>query len=375
MGRPRGSKNKPKTESAPAAESAPAEDNAGKALAEDNAGEPAQDEAPVGSAAPAYRERLALMNEVIQTHRELDAAAKTEAGEDAAPPAETAPAEPPSGQEKPGEETPQEPPPPESPPAAEPAKRKLTIDGVERELTETELIALAQKHGSADVRLAEATRILEDAKRQAATLMGAQPAAATLAGATPAAQPPGSTGVEKALIEEISEALLYGDKEQIAKGFEKLLGAGRPSAIPSATDPRDIQRYVIETIEFERAKAALGTSPEQGGFSDVWDDPMLRRMFEKRETELREGDPSKGVAPDNRPYRDLYAFIAGELRQWRDEFLKKHHPPTGLENRDNLKRSTGIVRGGGGKIPVTAATPPKTHEDILAEMRRSRGLN
>lgn len=352
MGRPKGSKNKEKEQPTGAVEqpevTPPSEDT-------------------TITAPPAHKNRLSLLNEINDTNKERyasdDDAEETEESE------KEVPRETPAKEETPSEDESDEVPEPvaakpeETPPVV---KRKLTIDGVEKELTETEIIALAQKAGAVDSRLAEATRILEDAKRRTATPTGAPPANAI---PKDAAQPPASTDVEQqALISEISDAILYGDKDQVAAGFAKLLGTGRQTATPKGLSPNDIQRTVLETIAFERAKTALETPPDQGGFSDIWMDTTFRKMFEARENELRDGG-------DTRPYLDLYKHIAGELREWRDGMVKAHAPPTGLENRDQLKRASGIVRGGGGKTPVPTVTPPRTLEDKLADMRRTRGLN
>lgn len=360
MARPKGSKNKPKDPtSAPADTAAPPEDTS-----VNTAAKPAEDLPPPGE--PHYKSRLSLLTEINDSNRERlqedeESGGDPEAGGE--PPAsETTPAE--AGGEPEKEPEPE----PEKPAVA---KRKLVIDGVEKEFTEEQIIALAQKNASADSRLAEATRILEDARKSATRTGADEPAIPKDAGGK--RQPPASEGVDE-MVQEVTDALMYGDRDKVAESISKLLGQGRQTATPTF-NPQDIRATVSETIAFERAKTALETPADQGGFADVYGDPMLRAMFERREAELRDGDPAKGIPKDQRPYMELYTSIATELRQWRDDLVKKHST-TGLENRDHSKRLAAVVRGGGGKPPATnAPTPILSHDEKIAQMRKVRGLN
>lgn len=363
MARPKGSKNKTKDPTSAVADTvASPEDITPKSTA-------AGELPPAGE--PHFKSRLSLLNEVNESNIELskeeeadpDAGGESTdettgtTGEDAGDTDETgaAPTAEPDKKEIPAV-----------------AKRKLTIDGVEKEFTEDQVIAMAQKNGSADSRLAEATRILEDARRTTATRQGADDPA-TPADAGRNRQLPGSAGVDE-MVQEVTDALLYGDRDKVAESISKLLSQGRQSATPTF-NPQDIRATVSETIAFERAKTALETPADQGGFADVWTDPMLRAMFERREAELRDGNPSKGTTKDQRPYLELYTSIATELRQWRDDLVKKHST-TGLENRDHSKRLAAVVRGGGGKPPATnAPTPILSLDEKLVQMRKARGLN
>ena len=345
MARPKGSKNKTKDPTSAVADTV--------ASPEDTAPKNTADEELPPTGEPHFKSRLSLLNEVNDSNKERleeDDESGDEPASEVEPAAVTEPE-------------------PEKPAVA---KRKLVIDGVEKEFTDEQIIAMAQKNGSADSRLAEATRILEDARRNTATRQGAGDPA-TPADAGQNRQLPGSAGVDE-MVQEVTDALLYGDREKVAESISKLLGQGRQPATPTF-NPQDIRATVSETIAFERAKTALETPSDQGGFADVWTDPMLRAMFERREAELRDGNPSKGTPKDQRPYLELYTSIATELRQWRDDLVKKHST-TGLENRDHSKRLAAVVRGGGGKPPATnAPIPILSLDEKLAQMRKARGLN
>ena len=348
MARPRGSKNKPK-----APETAP------ETVTETPNAQPEDEIKP--TAEPAHKSRFSLLNEIHNSNKERYA----QEGEDD----ETTEENPPEPVEESKEEDKpevKEPPKEENPVIA---KRKFKIDGQEVELTDEEIIERVQKSGAVDKRLEQATKLLEDAKKT--TLSPSNPAA------LPSASPPSKADVgldDKTLIQEVTKAVIYGDEGQVAKAFEALLGRGRSGDAATQTkgmnSPQEIQSYVLETLAFERGKQLLETPPEQGGYADIKNDPMLFGMFQRREAELRD------VHKDTRSYADLYKAIGDEIRTWKEALIAQHIPKTGLEDRDKLKATTGVVRGAGGKVPTAPLeTRPKTHEEKLESMRARRGLN
>lgn len=331
------------------------------------------------NAKPHYRSRAEQLKEIADDNRQAreeqqEGAQDDEVAAELAAEEKEEPQEQEAAQEQQPEETNTET--VEATPPVE--KHKLVIDGSERELTLDEVKALAQKAGAVDARLAEATRILEDAKRRSATHTDAQNYAATHQpngqGNPPSAKP--VADVENELIGQLSKAVMYGDETQVTEAFSKLLGKGRENSqlashVATQTQgmsPREVQGFVLETLAFERGKQILESPPEQGGFSDVWNDPVLRSRFIQRDNELLD-------QCDSRPYSERYSEIGKEIRSWKEDLIKKHTPQTGLENRDQLKRSTGVVRGAGGKPPAPVESKPKTHEDKLEGIRRARGQN
>ena len=338
MARPKGSKNKPKEE-----------------IPEVQVETKEPEDVSYPQPTPAYRAKTALIEDIVAHNRELQEEQDQEQPEE-------------QPEEKPAEEAPPETPKVEEPPKPEipaVAKHKFIADGKEFELTEDEIRERIQKMESADRRLAEATRLLEDAKRQAATPHKEPP--------QPPAEP--SSDADAELIKSATEAVLYGDEEQVAKAFAKILSKGRtidPTPM-QGMNPQQVQSYVMETLAYEKGLRLLETPPEQGGYADIYSDPVLKARFQQREAELRD------VHQDKRAYADLYKSIGDEIRQWRDELIKQYVPPTGLENRDSLKAATGVVRGAGGKVPTPQVSAPKSalerHETEVERQRRARGFN
>lgn len=344
MARTKGSKNKPKEPVAPSEVTETVAQNA----------QPEDEEKP--AAPPAHVSRNARLTEINNTNKERYAQEGDDEPEES--PEDTDEVE---SQE---EEKPEvkEPPKEELPVVG---KRKFKIDGKEIELTEEEITERVQKSAAADKRLEEATRMLEDARRATLTSKPSDPLPASPSSKADA-------GDEKELVQNVTKAVMYGDEEQVTKAFEALLGRGRSGDAATQTQgmkPSEIQSYVIETLAFERGKQLLDTPPEQGGYSDIWSDPMLKGMFQRREAEMRD------VHKDVRPYADLYKAIGDEIRTWRDGLIAQHTPKTGLEDRDKLKAATGVVRGAGGKVPAPLESKPKSQEEKISAMRAARGLN
>lgn len=254
-------------------------------------------------------------------------------------------------------------------------KRKFIVDGKELELTDQEITEHVQKSATADTRLREAARLLEDVKRQRApTPTDASPASPTRQNA-PSNGPLPTTSVDAGqadnLVGELTAAIVRGDQEEISQNLRKVFGTRQATVVAQQAqglDPVQVQGLVQETIAFNQAKQLLEDPPEKGGFSDIYSDPMLKVQFERREVELRD-------AGDKRPYRELYTAIGTEIRKWRDDLVSKHIPKTGLEDRDSHKRQAGVVRGAGARLPSAPEVQPKTHEQKLEQMRRARGLN
>lgn len=345
MGRPLGSKNKPKEQAQEAQNDATTQDV------------PKSSEAEGSIAVPAHKERSRLLEDIVEHNKELSAESDAET-ETVPETEETKESETQETQAQEAKEEKEE----QKSDTKTDAKKKYIVDGQEVEFTDEQITAFVQKHATADRRLAEATRLREDAAKATQT----QPA--------PAPQPSVSTSSatdvvkDDSLIQDVTKAVLYGDEEQVTKAVQALVGRGRQSTTPTLT-PVQIQSYVMETLAFERGKQILETQPDQGGYADIWSDPMMREMFKRKEDELR-------AAKDTRPYAELYKAIGDELRTWRDNLVKQHIPKTGLEDREDAKRATGVIRGAGGKLPtVPLERAPKTHEEILQSMRATRGLN
>lgn len=344
MGRPKGSKNKPKETTV-------------EVIPDTTVAPDVPEEGKLGR--PHHQDRASVINEIAASNREEDdtyeSAEEVELEEETDDQeAEEETEEEVQASEESEEEPVKEP---------EPERKKFVVDGKEVEFTDEQIRAIVQKSTAADQRLAEATRLLEDAKRNAAT-----PEPAPSKPAQPSSEP-----MDEGKVQEVTQALLYGDEEQVAKAVSEILGGRRGQQVATETqgmNPDQVRNYVIETIAFEDGKRLLETPADKGGYADIWGDPVLKLRFQQREAELRD------VQKDERPYKELYKAIGDELREWRDNLVKQYIPKSGLEDRQDAKRKTGIVRGAGGRqAPQQTEAKPLSFEEKLAQTRRARGLN
>lgn len=324
----------------------------------------------IGKAARERRDQELRDNnmEVVDTSKPVDEDAAAAAADDAADaiaaaPVTTVTTTPPAGDA--------------TPPAGsgEPAqvKRKYVIDGQTVEYTDAEIAELVT---TGRQQLAEATRKLSAAPATPAPVVPtpSQPAAPSAADAE-------AGNRRKETIATLTKTLMYGNEEDVASALEKILPNGGDAARAVSDQTRgmsveQVQAYVGNYIDqrtaFLDAKAMLERPADQGGYGDIWSEPMFQRMFFDRENELRK-------AGDNRPYKELYTAIGNEIREFVTKIRGGAAPattiPPALPNRETRKASApAVLRGGTGTVPITPTeSKPKTREEVLDGIRSRRG--
>ena len=209
------------------------------------------------------------------------------------------------------------------------AKRKIKANGQEREVTEEELVKLAEKGAGADELFREAARLRKEAeelRRQQ------QPAATTV------------DDDDRAL----ARALQMGSEEEAAAVIRKI--KARPS------EPADVQTLIDQRLDFRNSAEWF-----QKEYPDIVSDPNLLQLVL--------GEDEKLVnAGDKRGYRERYKQIGDGLRKWRDG-LKA---PASIEEKRERKANLQLVPA----ASVRAASPkeeddgPSDREFIAQEARR-----
>jgi hypothetical protein len=230
-----------------------------------------------------------------------------------------------------------------------PPKYKITVNGVEKELSVDELIARAQKVESADDYLREAVNL----NNQAKSLV--KPATKT---EETTDQP--EVDDEAAL----ARALQMGSEDEAKAAIRKLRSSG-----PSKDD---LDRTIDERLTFKQAVDWFA-----GEYKDIVSDPLLSQVAMNQDNILR----SQG---DKRGYRDRYKAIGDGIRDW----LKSKAPVT-EEPEAEVKEETVDIpptrkakKAAAPSVPKPASTKvtepveEETEEsasDTIAKMAQARG--
>lgn len=241
----------------------------------------------------------------------------------------------------------------EAPSAEEPVaekKYKLKVNGKELELTESELIARASKIEAADEYLRRAK------ERVAEVEQPARPA-----GPTPEELQRRQDEEDRALV----RAIQMGTEEEAAAALRKL--REQASARPSLSRD-DVSRTIDERLAFNTAIEKFSTE-----YSDVWTDPILKKIALDRDSQLL-------AAGDERNYWDRYAQIGEEIRTWKQSIA----PAADVKQEDKTLAEKEQRKASAPKAPVAASAktrPVKVEDDeiddapasVIASMAKSRG--
>lgn len=236
-----------------------------------------------------------------------------------------------------------EPPAEEAVGSPEEKRYRIKVNGKELELSESELIARAQKIEAADEYLRQAS----EARRKLEQL--AQPEM------DPKEIQRRQDDEDRALI----RAIQAGSEDEATSALRKL--REQVSARPSL-NPDDVSRTVDERLEFNKAIEKFRTE-----YSDIETDPYLRKLALDRDAELLQ-------AGDRRSYWERYDEIGKSLRSWKTGLVSKEQ--SSLKEKETRKASAP-------KVPSTASAktrPPVQADDedespsaVIAAMSKTRG--
>lgn len=234
----------------------------------------------------------------------------------------------------------------EAPAQQEERKYRIKVNGKELELTEAQLIERAQKIEAADEYLrqaAEARKRLEQIAKPEVD----------------------ETELRRRQDEEdraLVRAIQVGTEEEAAAALRKL--REQTSARPSLSRD-DVSRTIDERLAFNQAIEKFSSE-----YSDVWSDPILKKLALDRDAQLlKDGD--------QRPYWDRYSSIGEEIRTWKQSLAPAPKQETTTEEKVARKASAP-------KVPAPAsakAKPAKVEEDdvddspasVIAQMAQRRG--
>ncbi|CAB3731025.1 hypothetical protein [Paraburkholderia rhynchosiae] len=224
----------------------------------------------------------------------------------------------------------------------------LIVDGKEVQRPLSEVVDAGkrylQKDMTADERIAEATRILKEAKE----LNTGKP--------QPAERPSDALQAEDDDA-ALARAIQLGSDEEARAAIAKLRKGGR-------TDDHSITSMIDARIEFRETAAWV-----KDEYKDIFADPLLSGVFMQKEADAR-------AQGDSRPHRDLYKEIGDGLRKWRNGLAPKQDA---IQDKVDRKASVTVIPTARAVAPVNPdegneeATEAQETAAYIAEQRRRRG--
>lgn len=245
-------------------------------------------------------------------------------------------------------------------------KRTLKVDGEDVEVDENKIIDAGiralQKESTADKRLEEATQLLKEAKEQTKK---------------PDSQP-STTDAENTSLsldeaKQLSHSIQYGDEDESAAAIQKVFGRNTATQDIKGMSAVDINAAVDDKLNFNSAVAMLEKSPEDGGYSDLLEDPELRVELENKEAELTANGFDGSYQDKFKAAGDAVREMK-EFREWKANPNGKKDPVTDMQGRQQKKAGAAstVASASGTKTEEAETEKPMTRSEIVEDMRRSR---
>lgn len=248
---------------------------------------------------------------------------------------------------------------------------RIKVDGVESEVSVADMQRSYQKGNAADLRLQQATQLLNEAKTIAAA-----PPPVGIGAKTPAAEDTASSksagGLEQG--KEFVSALFEGDEAKALEALAKL-GIGRTEEGSTQIDAQQLAAQLTPAIRQKLVEdSALDTFKSK--HADIVNDPYLARMADEfLDAELKGG----------KPFTEALEGAATRTRDWLSSKGVSAPAPSSAPapapaptdvRAAKLERKAGIdVIPALNKSATTTEPPVQTASQIIAEMRKARGMD
>lgn len=265
-------------------------------------------------------------------------------------------------------------------------KKVIVVNGQRMEVTDDDLIRMAQMGMSAQQRFQEAARLRDEAiaiRNQPQQIQ--QPQQTATVHAQPAPNQQASTVLSDDDARDIARRINYGTEDEQAQAIRDLgvkmasgIGQAQPSFNPQQI-AHDASRQALAEINFQTNLQTISTE-----FNDVFEDRILSLGAADRVNALRNFYASQGVqVPDMQLYREACNFVRQTYLQRNDD------PATTATNKANSvqaasnvipmndrierKRAAPQPPAAASKVAQAAAAPAApTASSIVAQMRKSR---
>lgn len=242
---------------------------------------------------------------------------------------------------------------------------KIKVDGVEREVPLSELVRTAQKHEAADKRLAEATRLLQEADARANAAVAPPPAATQAPEQTNADTIPQLRHDRQQKAKEFLEAMFHGEEERATEILAGLLPESPPPRETAAPvlDPEQIASQVEASLERRSALKQFASA-----YPEILKDQDLATLADmKLARKLAEGESFSTALMSIG--EDIY-LKSGHKKPAAAEEQTRSASPTQAE-RVERKKTADPVRGRSASAASTMEAPPSA-ADVIREMQEQR---
>ncbi|THF55922.1 hypothetical protein [Pseudothauera rhizosphaerae] len=240
-------------------------------------------------------------------------------------------------------------------------KVRAKIDGEEVEVSLDQVLRQFQKNGAADRRLAEATKILNEAKERATAPNDANDEKQQEEPGRADEKAPGT----KELAEKAVAALMEGNEAEVATIFDEVMN-GRQQQVPAIPSVEEITQSVKQQIEVESALRQFSTD-----YADIDSDPYLSVLaIQAVQQKVQEGTSFPDALRETG--EDLRGWIKGKSGAATDE------PATTAARNERLERKARLdnVRAASVTAKSSTTQEPLTEEQIrreaMEELRKSR---
>ncbi|MCR4298642.1 MAG: hypothetical protein NUV75_07815 [Gallionella sp.] len=248
---------------------------------------------------------------------------------------------------------------------------RVKVDGEEFEVPQADVeaaggVTIYQKDRAADNRLRRTNESLAESKRLQAQM--AQIMQQQVAQRMP---PPAPVPTVSQLLQDNIDTIRWGTPEESASAFQKVIEAASPKL-----DPQQITAYAVS--QMQQQTALQGFKAE---FADVIANPFILKGAVAREQEILAEATKTGQRITD--WAHLYRAIGNEARSAMgrpSQQTQAHVTPNTTDPTsqpvDKEARKASIVNlpTAAARAALPEAPKPETREDILGQLRKSRGL-
>jgi len=231
----------------------------------------------------------------------------------------------------------------------------IIVDGEEMQVPLSELVDAGkrtlQKETAADKRLAEATKLLNEAKKITSQEDSEEPDEKD---GEDADTPDGMD------IDAIVEAIQFGDEDDIKKAILAIKSEAVTNSAGESMTPENVQEVVQKEFTRKMIMDELHKPADKGGFKDLLEDPVLSDLYRKKVDEKLQAGGKNDLA--------MYQAAGKEVREWVSSIAgTPAKKPETLEKKKAKKETIDNIDGANTRTLSDDTKPPKTLKEMRAE--------